>query len=84
MWFLINSQDQPADHRMFPCGSLREPPKNLKRADFVILSKTNIKPPSSYLIGLTKKIDVPTYSEKQLPLALKSIPITRPGSRFIK
>ena len=58
---LINSQDQQADHRMFPYGSLREPRKNLKRADFVILSKTNIKTPSSYLIGLTKKIGVPTY-----------------------
>ena len=30
------------------------------------------------------KIDVPTFSKKQLPLSLKSIPITTPGSRFIK
>ena len=30
------------------------------------------------------KIDVPTFKEKQLPQSLKSIPITRPGSRFIK
>ncbi len=30
------------------------------------------------------KIDVPTFSKKQLPQSLKSIPITRPGSRFIK
>jgi orotate phosphoribosyltransferase len=30
------------------------------------------------------KIDVPTFNEKQLPQALKSIPITTPGSRFIK
>ena len=30
------------------------------------------------------KIDVPTFSEKQLPQNLKSIPITTPGSRFIK
>ena len=30
------------------------------------------------------KIDVPTFSEKKLPQTLKSIPITRPGSRFIK
>ena len=30
------------------------------------------------------KIDVPTFSEKQLPRNLKSIPITTPGSRFIK
>jgi len=30
------------------------------------------------------KIDVPTFNEKQLPQNLKSIPITIPGSRFIK
>ena len=30
------------------------------------------------------KIDVPTYKKNQLPKDLKSIPITTPGSRFIK
>ncbi|MDA9733601.1 orotate phosphoribosyltransferase [Candidatus Pelagibacter sp.] len=30
------------------------------------------------------KIDVPTFKAKNLPLELKSIPITKPGSRFIK
>jgi orotate phosphoribosyltransferase len=30
------------------------------------------------------KIDVPTFTTKQLPQDLKSIPITTPGSRFIK
>ena len=30
------------------------------------------------------KIDVPTYTMKELPKNLKSIPITLPGSRFIK
>ena len=30
------------------------------------------------------KIDVPTYKKTKLPLSLKSIPITTPGSRFIK
>ena len=30
------------------------------------------------------KINVPTFSEKQLPKSLKLIPITIPGSRFIK
>ena len=36
--------------------------------------------------GITShlKIDVPTFSEKQLPSSLKLIPITTPGSRFIK
>ena len=30
------------------------------------------------------KIEVPTYKKNQLPLSLKSIPISTPGSRFIK
>ena len=30
------------------------------------------------------KIEVPTYKANKLPLELKSIPITTPGSRFIK
>jgi len=30
------------------------------------------------------KIDVPTFKKNQLPKYLKSIPVTRPGSRFIK
>ena len=30
------------------------------------------------------KIDVPTYKPNQLPENLKSIPVTKPGSRFIK
>ena len=30
------------------------------------------------------KIDVPTYKKNKLPKSLKSIPITSPGSRFIK
>ena len=30
------------------------------------------------------KIQVPTYKSKDLPFSLKSIPVTTPGSRFIK
>ena len=30
------------------------------------------------------KIQVPTYKRKNLPKSLKSVPITVPGSRFIK
>ena len=30
------------------------------------------------------KIDVPTFKANELPKDLKSIPITTPGSRFIK
>ena len=37
-------------------------------------------------IGITShlKIEVPTYKANKLPIELKSIPITTPGSRFIK
>ena len=30
------------------------------------------------------KINIPTYKKNNIPLHLKSIPISRPGSRFIK
>ena len=30
------------------------------------------------------KLDVPTYSKKNLPNFLKKIPITKPGSRFLR
>jgi orotate phosphoribosyltransferase len=30
------------------------------------------------------KMDVPSYKKNDLPLSLKNIPITTPGSRFIK
>jgi len=30
------------------------------------------------------RVDVPTYKKNQLPKELKLIPITKPGSRFIK
>jgi orotate phosphoribosyltransferase len=30
------------------------------------------------------KIDVPTYKKNRLPLSLRSVPVTTPGSRFIK
>ena len=58
---LINAHDQESNHKMFPHGFLREPIKNLKRANFIFLSKTNLNKPSPYLVDLTKKIDIPTY-----------------------
>ena len=30
------------------------------------------------------KLDVPTYSKRNLPNFLKKIPITKPGSRFLR
>jgi len=45
-------------------------------------SKKSLKIKSKIISHL--KIDVPTFSHKQLPQNLKLVPITRPGSRFIK
>ena len=44
--------------------------------------KKNLKIKSKIISHL--KINVPTYKKNQLPKELKSIPITTPGSRFIK
>ena len=32
----------------------------------------------------TVELIIPTYKEKNVPLSLKKIPITKPGSRFLK
>ncbi len=45
-------------------------------------SKKNLKIKNKIISHL--KIEVPTYKPGQLPTKLKSIPITTPGSRFIK
>ena len=45
-------------------------------------NKKNLKIKAKIISHL--KINVPTYSKKNLPINLKSIPITVPGSRFIK
>jgi len=45
-------------------------------------SKKSLKIKTKILSHL--KIDVPVYSSKKLPETLKSVPITTPGSRFIK
>ena len=45
-------------------------------------TKKNLKIKKKVISHL--KIDVPTYRYNQLPKYLKSIPITKPGSRFIK
>ncbi|MDC3039954.1 orotate phosphoribosyltransferase [Candidatus Pelagibacter sp.] len=45
-------------------------------------TKKNLKIKQKIISHL--KIDVPTYKSNQLPKELKSIPITKPGSRFIK
>ncbi len=45
-------------------------------------SKKNLKIKKKIISQL--KIDVPTFTKKDLPENLKTIPITKPGSRFLK
>ena len=65
--------------------------KLIKKANATLLGFASIidrstKKTLKIKTGITShlKIDVPTFSEKQLPNSLKLIPITTPGSRFIK
>ena len=59
---------------------------NAKLLGFASIIDRSTKKSLKIKTGITShlKIEVPTYSEKQLPQDLKSIPITTPGSRFIK
>ena len=65
--------------------------KLIKKANATLLGFASIidrstKKSLKIKTGITShlKIDVPTFSEKQLPNSLKLIPITIPGSRFFK
>ena len=59
---------------------------NAKLLGFASIIDRSTKKSLKIKIGITShlKINVPTFNEKQLPDSLKSIPITTPGSRFIK
>ena len=65
--------------------------KLIKKANATLLGFASIidrstKKSLKIKTGITShlKIDVPTFSKKHLPSSLKLIPITTPGSRFIK
>ena len=45
--------------------------------------KSNLKI-KNYQIISQVKINVPTYNKKNVPNKLKKIPITKPGSRYIR
>ena len=59
---LINSLDKIKDHKMLPAGFLREPIKNLQRADLIFFTKSNlIKMEKSYLLNIVKNFNIPYY-----------------------
>ena len=55
---LVNSKDTKIDHRPFPLGELRENLSNLKRADLIIYTKSNIHNISDYLINTLNHIKI--------------------------
>ena len=68
---------------------------NYPTANFIPLSKYQVIPEGGvylsrvfidgeYYFGMTNIGYRPTFNEKKLPNSLKMIPITTPGSRFIK
>ena len=59
---------------------------NAKLLGFASIIDRSTKKTLKIKTGITShlKIDVPTFSKNKLPLNLKTIPITTPGSRFIK
>ena len=59
---------------------------NAKLLGFASIIDRSTKKTLKIKTGITShlKIDVPTFSKNKLPLSLKAIPITTPGSRFIK
>ena len=59
---------------------------NAKLLGFASIIDRSTKKSLKIKAGITSqlKIDVPSFNSKQLPKSLKSIPITIPGSRFIK
>lgn len=59
---LINSSDKKQDHRLFPLGKLREPWSALQRADIILLSKSNLQPPSEYLLNRLNNLPVQYFS----------------------
>tara|TARA_Y100001960_G_scaffold192740_1_gene201750 strand:- start:135 stop:1172 length:1038 start_codon:yes stop_codon:yes gene_type:complete len=58
---LINSQAPISDYRLIPHGLLREPIRHLKRADAIILTKSNLGKPQQKLISKVKKSNLPVF-----------------------
>lgn len=64
---LINANQPSYNYKLLPYGLLREPWKFLKRSDFVILTKRNIKGPSNYIRKKLKSLKIDYYNSKSEP-----------------
>ena len=61
---LVNSCDRMIDHKILPYGILREPWKNIARADAIILTKTNLQQPKPFLSKKLKKTKIMVFNSQ--------------------
>ena len=64
---LINANQSKHVYKLLPYGLLREPWQHLKRSDVVIITKMNIKTPSSFIINKLKSLNINHYNSKYEP-----------------
>ena len=64
---LINANQSNNDYKLLPYGLLREPWQHLKRSDIVIITKMNIKTPSTYITKKLKSLKMKNYYSKSEP-----------------
>ena len=71
---LINSKDTIRDQKLLPYGLLREPWYHLSRSDILILTKTNIYKPQTFLIRKIKETRLPMIKNTtKLDKTLRSV-----------
>ena len=84
----VYARYRDAPHNKIPRWEVGGSPKQMELFDhwefeeMMKASKKSLKIKTKIVSHL--KIDVPVYSSNQLPDTLRSVPITTPGSRFIK
>tara|TARA_S200000501_G_scaffold25072_2_gene21742 strand:- start:39806 stop:40846 length:1041 start_codon:yes stop_codon:yes gene_type:complete len=61
---LINSRDRKANYRLIPFGQLREPWKNISRANLIIVTKTNLNYPKPFLKKKLKEVNINFFISK--------------------
>ena len=61
---LVNACDRLIDHKLLPYGILREPWKNIARADAIILTKTNLQRPKPFLSTKLNETDTAVFHSK--------------------
>ena len=73
---LVNGGDKAIDHKLLPYGLLREPWLNIKRADALIVTKTNLNSPRPFLIRKIRETSLTVLHSKS-KITVSKMPIER-------